>query len=667
MNKERSTLLWSYKTPDKLLTVKLGENPVESVKKFIVNNLTIQTNYELVSIGAAITKFMPFTAIPPHALSYSVLLILPTKNTCLTIWMEQEKVQEFEIHLLKTVFNLKKKLAEVTGWPIHLIDFTVRGDVLENSAQLINLRLDDKIQLTLQPSPHFFINIETFWGKTYEIEINQLTTARQLIKSTLIQTLTDDVRFNYKMYLPNEKSFKHLIMIKFNGILLKYDECLNKYRIKVGDRIKLLTTGQERCEENIQVHLTILNGNLFQLLLAKYDNWFIAYLKLLSNSEIYVNSIKIRLNGNYVNWEEPILSSSIDTSNKIIIKANVDTINESVKKSSTECLQLAVRAPSGVIHHVQVDKTAKIRDVRRKLKEEKCMENLKHMKFSYDYQVLPSNYSLNDLSSNDEIYLELKFKSLPIIVKTKTNSSICFNLPINTSLREIIEKVKPGRNNIGIMMGGEYLKEKEGSLLTDYGLYVNSCIWLRNIEFEQIMYLSSENSQQIPLTIRTDGVDSTQLQELHLSPGSRISLQLFINWRYKKQLQFRSDKIIITSWHKKGSKPDLILAEDNSRLLNNGKTGKSIKFQDNHEDNRGKVNDRIKLDKYSLQPSTSLEYRRLKQQTLLKNRLFESFTVDRKKNDYKSNFWSSDELRRLVRTPSLKLSVSYENQSKFKI
>lgn len=651
MNKEKSTLLWCYKTPNKLYTVDLDDNFTESIRNYVLNKLDIQNNFELVSIGGAYSKFMPIKSVLPHTLLDSVILVLPKKSINLTIWRKQEEICTLTIQLMQTVYHLKKKLGDLKGWPINLIDFTYKGDILENSMQLANLELDGKIQLIIQPSRPFIVIVETFWGDTYQTEANKCSTATEIIQSILIQTLSENLRFDFKQFLPPIESYIHLIMLKVNGTLLKGNECLNKYNIKPGDIIKIVTTGLERMEENIDIHIVLSKGTVLEMVSARYDTWFIIGLKLHFLLGISLDKITIALNNGHVKLYQPLLISD-DYDDKTLITANVYTQNKLVEQ--TNDLRLSVKTPSGVVHQFPIDMRSRIKDVKRLLRQEKLLEDIKYMNILHNNQILSSDFRIIELRQNDVINLELRLKSLSLNIKSKGNLDIQLTVPIKTSLSELIERIKPNTGNLGIIHGGKYLVENEENNLINHGLYINSSIWLNTIENENILYLSTSTSI-VPLVIRTEGVDGLQIQQLQLTVGSRISLQLFANWRYKRESKARVRKHVVSRLCRNSPQPSKTPMKDYSRILSSRQSARTTRFAGlSARPNLYRQSTNIKpVQENNWTMMTPIEYRNLRKQKVFKNQFYEQLAQEQRIKNWKNNPWSSIELRQLVRSPQL--------------
>ncbi|CAD5123589.1 unnamed protein product [Dimorphilus gyrociliatus] len=654
MNKEKSTLLWCYKTPNKLFTVNLEDNPLESIRNYVSNKLDIQTNYELVTIGGAYSKFMPIKSVLSHTLLDSIILVLPKKSINLTIWRKQEEICSLNIQLMQTVYHLKKKLSDLKGWPVNLIDFTFKGDILENSTQLANLQLDGKIQLILQPSPPFIIIVETFWGDTYQTEANRCSTANEIIQSIIIQTLSESVRFDYKNFLPPIESYVHLIMLKLNGTLLKGNECLNKYNLKPGDIVKIVTTGLERMEEIIDIHIVLSKGTVLEMVSARYDTWFIIALKLHFLLGISIDKITIALNHGHVKLHQPLLDSE-DYDEKAIITANVYT-NNKPKGQSNDCLKLSVKAPSGVVHQFSLNIRSKIKDVKRILRQEKLLEEIKYMNILHNNQILSSNFRIIELRQNEIIHLELQLKTISLNIKSKGNLDIQLTIPIKTSLAQLIEKIKPNTGNLGIIHAGKYLEENEENNLVHHGLYINSSIWLSTIENENILYLATSTAI-VPLVIRSEGIDGLQIQQLQLSVGSRISLQLFANWRYKRESKTRVRRHVVSRLCRNSPQPSRTPMKDYSRILSSRQSARTTRFAGlSARPSLSRQSTGVKsIQENNWTMMTPLEYRNLRQQKLFKNQFYEQLAQEQRMKDWKNSPWSSIELRQLVRSPQISI------------
>ena len=543
---DQEVLLWVYTETTKLylFTTPQSES-LPSVHDFLRRTQKLSpADYELAVLTPGLLYPVLLQNIHTDTHNGGVVLCLPATDLTISIQTQDRHVFHTRAHPLDSIADIKTRIQEAKGYPVGIQDLTLDGRILRNDESVLDYHMsqETRLFLILQPCKKFPVQVDTFWGIKYTVEVGACTLVKQVIELLLRKTMrTEEVAsdFHKRIFHKDKPLYQSLVRLETVNSIMKENLCLGYYKVSRSTGLRLTSVGEVNKDNSRMVQVLLENGVTVHTNAAKYDNWYIVVLKLHGITGKPLDVMRLQVNEELTELTRAV--GSLKPGSAEVTHAKLATLRESASETNNlhnakQLIDLEVKTLNGVLENVQCSAKDTIQDVKLKL-ERAGVPEARHCDVLYKKVKLPSSSKLQDYKLAPRTQLELRMGEFPVQVMWATNT---FQLiaqaqqPISDLLAKIQSNTGANPIKSAVLFAGRNLYEIQDLVIQASTLYVNSTIYVETLQTSHVLHLVTvDNVIPIPIRPNLDSLHLHQLSHLHLQPELFLkSLHWFIRWRF---------------------------------------------------------------------------------------------------------------------------------------
>lgn len=527
----RHRILWSYSSPTQLNLLPAGTVSSWSQLKEVVTK-TLNLNLNPTAFSVATLDQGDAHPIPVQkydvGLREGIILHLPAAEMSLEVHMKDGRSFRILTNPLHSIHDLKTQICQQKGYPVEQQELFFKNQALLNKSLLLdyNIKGNNKVHLQVQPGELFAIHVQTFWGRTFDVEIAPHYTAKDVLQKVFRrEQLKKEIA---------EKS-ESLMLVKYSGRILDKELCMNFYSIKQGAQLQLVSISEvsKRLQQTINVCIAESEVN-YSVTAADSDTWLVVALKLQALTGVSATNMTLVADTGQVDFGATISELNPTDLKKIHVVFRKQRKPEF--SISNPKIKLELQLPSGVSHVLECSKKNTVREIKEMLVNYD-VDNVQSYDIVQNKVVLADGSNLQNLKLQDKCKLALRVRDFQVTIYHGGNPFRVGAQP-NQTLSSLLHKIKSPSGKFKVIHCGKELDVDHNKVLKDTSLCDGSHIFVETSSSQiKVLHLvvgnvvipMSSNHSVNPLhnqQLKSLGVDTEYIHR---------SVQGFLNWRFRGQ------------------------------------------------------------------------------------------------------------------------------------
>ena len=547
-------VLWVYTDSTRLYIINIdNENPIHQLHQYIEVTLGLTSgSYTLGLLYPGCVHPEPVVGdldqgvvvcMPAHDVNVHILHKTPHQKT-------QSKPAHVTITLkvspLQSISEVKAAIQKEQGHPEGHQELLYDGHVMLNHHRLLDYsgQVNTKVHLLIQPDPGVTLNVITFWGCNYQLEVTQCQTVQEIIDSVVRKA---GAELSTEAVSPvSHQLYNHLMVLECDGETLDNNTYWSKYQQHPGATATLVSAGEAGGEDKVTLRVLIQDKVRVEVTCYVRDTWFVGCLRLHGKSGTPVRGIKLLAN------EKPVqITDTIGRSHGAEIDVRVLTGYDD-SHSSGKFPILCKLPPDGVEVSVMCCKRDTVRELKGALEAWGFKDAQYYQVYSNKTRLI-NNTKLATCKLNKAVEFRLDEFPVSVTQGVKTITvSVQKEQTMSAMLTNITGKFTDMSAKLRVLYAGRTLSPSDKTLVKHTSLQANSKLFTEPSSKPKMLHLVTERDV-IPIATGSS-MDALCLQQLHAScqdVGEFLELlEWFKGWRFPEQAGSHSNSSHGNSSHK---------------------------------------------------------------------------------------------------------------------